>query len=1068
MIHHPSRPRGLTTRFVHTALLFLCVTLGLFAAEAKKYKFSLPAADAESSLKSFAAQSGREVIFVTESTKGVRTPAVHGEFTVQEALDQLLSGTPLVASENSASGAVKIRREAAIPQAEKNAARATASSDRPAKRYEVETTADGEKTIKLDSFEVFGRKSLNMDLRRTRDDAQPYVVFERDQIDNSSATNMEEFFKSRLPMNTRSQDFGQAIGSATPNSSIDLRGLGTNQTLILVDGRRLPGTGSNGTINQPNINGIPLSAIERIEILPSTAGGIYGGSATGGVINIVMRRGYQGLEVKLGYGDTFSTSAARRSVEISGGLSLEDGRTEVMFAGSWSDSGSLVVGDRDFASRAIALTMQNNPTLITGSNTPPIGATVNIRSVSGNLVLDPIYGGTALNSNITHIPLGYAGPASDNGAALVARAGSYSLDLSNDLNGLQRGLVATPSIKSFTTSVRRKFGTRFDAFVDVSRNENRTVSNDALVPNTATNLPANAPNNPFQQAINVRFPTPGLSFSSSGRAISERILGGVVVRLPADWMLGADYSWSRSRWILVSTALGVSTVANTALNTGLPVPDGRPALNALQEQNTFPLDFTPYLLPTPNFILGPSVVTLRNALVRVGGPVAQLPAGPVGVSATLEHREEKYDGALLRRVNASTGAPNNLVYPARSQGVDSAYVEARVPLVAKTAPKAWAQSLELQVSARHEEYETRSDGSGSYSEPLPSNIVYTTQKLKSTNYTAGLHFAPTDYLTLRASTGTGFLPPTVIQTGPSRTVISTSVGNDPLRGGTGTYVGVPYTQISGGNLGIRPETSRSWSAGVIFTPKFVSGLRLSVDYTQINKTDEIQIPNAQFILDRQDIYGDRIVRGPNLPGDPVGWAGPIISFDRSLINIAATSVEAWDFQAEYLMNPENMGKFRWYAVATWQPDYKNQLRPDVAETNRVGFSGGPLKWRGNLGLDWNKGAWTVRWNMQFYDSYRVYTETSTPTQIAAAVLTQGAERIPSQIYHDLSVSYRFARTSSGLLRLFDNSEISLGLQNLFDKSPPIVAATSAGSLGYSAYGDPRLRRFSVSLRKTFN
>lgn len=630
MIHHPSRPRGLTTRFVHTALLFLCCTLGLFAAEAKKYNFSLPAADAESSLKSFAAQSGREVIFVTESTKGVRTPAVHGEFTVQEALDQLLAGTPLVASQNSASGAVKIRREATIPQAEKNAARATASSDRPSKRYEIEAAADGERVIKLDSFEVFGQKSLNMDLRRTRDDAQPYVVFERDQIENSSATNMEEFFKSRLPMNTRSQDFGQAIGSATPNSSIDLRGLGTNQTLILVDGRRLPGIGSNGTINQPNINGIPLSAIERIEILPSTAGGIYGGSATGGVINIIMRRGYRGLEVKLGYGDTFSTSVARRSVEISGGLSLEDGRTEVMFAGSWSDAGTLVVGDRDFASRAIALTLKNNPALITGSTTPPIGATVNIRSVTGNLVLDPIYGGTALNSNITHIPLGYAGPASDNGAALVARAGTYSLDLSDDLNGRQRGLVATPSIRSFTTSVRRKFGTKVDAFVDVSRNENRTTSNDALVPNTATNLPANAPNNPFQQAINVRFPTPGLSFMSSGRSISERVLGGMVVRLPADWMLGADYSWSRSRWTLVSTALGVSTVANTALNTGLPVADGRPALNALQEQNTFPLDFTPYLLPTPNFILGPTEVVLSNALVRLGGPVANLPAGPVG------------------------------------------------------------------------------------------------------------------------------------------------------------------------------------------------------------------------------------------------------------------------------------------------------------------------------------------------------------------------------------------------------------------------------------------------------
>src|SRR5262249_29226323 len=152
----------------------------------------------------------------------------------------------------------------------------------------------------------------------------------------------------------------QSTGGSDTRSTINLRGLGLNQTLILIDGRRMPGVATLGQPSQPDINGIPLAMIERIEVLASTAGGIYGGRATVGVINVVLRRDFQGLEAKATYGNTFDTDAANIRFDVGGGLSLEGGRTQVTMAASYSDANALLVGDRDFGARALALQQRNN------------------------------------------------------------------------------------------------------------------------------------------------------------------------------------------------------------------------------------------------------------------------------------------------------------------------------------------------------------------------------------------------------------------------------------------------------------------------------------------------------------------------------------------------------------------------------------------------------------------------------------------------------------------------------------------------------------------------------------
>src|SRR5262249_26819462 len=138
-----------------------------------------------------------------------------------------------------------------------------------------------------------------------------------------------------------------AAGPRGNTSSIDLRGLGQSQTLVLVDGRRAADHSILGGQLQPDLNSIPLSQIERIEVLPASASGIYGGSATGGVVNVVLRHNYSGVHTSLTYDNPVKSSAARSRVDISAGTGTPDGKTSLLVSASYSDFNALLARDRD-------------------------------------------------------------------------------------------------------------------------------------------------------------------------------------------------------------------------------------------------------------------------------------------------------------------------------------------------------------------------------------------------------------------------------------------------------------------------------------------------------------------------------------------------------------------------------------------------------------------------------------------------------------------------------------------------------------------------------------------------
>ncbi len=922
---------------------------------------------------------------------------------------------------------------------------------------------------------VKGARSSNTDIRRTEDDVQPYVVFDTEDIELSMAPDLQTFLKTRLPMNQVTTSESQNLSGIRSTSTVDLRGLGEDQTLILVNGRRMPGISSGSDFSQPDINGIPLSAVERIEVLPSTAGGIYGGGATGGVLNIILKRDYSDMELTVRYDGTFAGGGAQRRVDAVGGFALEEGRSTVMLMASYQDANPLYVGDRDFAARARALQDDNDRGAFTAQDDPIHGYTTNIRSVSGNeLILRE--GMRSLGWATAHVPLGYAGPSLDGGAVFAGTAGRYNVDLADDLIGNRLSLIAAPTVRSLAVNIRREFTERLELFVDASRYDNRSLRlGSGPNADTLITLPE-GPNNPFTEAVQLSIPFPNYDVTrlpTRSESRTEQISGGFIVRLPRAWTLHGEYSWSESTFAYSHPTALLTADGRASLT------DGR--LDPLSDVNAYPLELSAYY---PQAAWERAIVEseyptqLQNTTLRVAGPLLQLPGGALRLAAVLENREQYTGDQVQTGYGAGSTEPTYTYHAEIGAATESVYTELTAPLVSADNGRAGLRELDLQASYRRDEIKTRTRPLGEGTLIVPSadgpfpDVPFQTNKVTGNQYTLGFRYVPATDVTLRLSYGEGILPPRPIQLSevsyPAFFVSFLGL-TDPKRGGTFVSGATVESFTLLGSLQLLPEQSQSWSGGIILTPQSVPGLRLSVDYTRIDKTDEVTALANQSYLDLEDSFPGYVVRNPLTPQDEaLGYTGGTIrELNTGNVNIAHSLVEAYDFQVDYAWDTR-LGEFAAHAIATCQTSLRQQATPGAQEFDKVGYGDGPLKWRLNAGLRWNLGALSVGWNMQYYDASRVYASTASASSRAASILGQGAETIPTQSYHDVFARYRFGALSGFGRGLLDNAELLISVQNVLDDSPPIIASASSYFFGgYSPLGDARLRRYSIAFTTRF-
>ncbi|MCW5548330.1 MAG: TonB-dependent receptor, partial [Opitutaceae bacterium] len=258
-------PARLIARSLLAAALFL--GLAVCAQAAAKKAYDLPADDAAVVLRQFAEQAGVEIVYSAEAVRGVRTNAVAGEFTALDAVNRLIAGTDLLAVQDEKTGAIAVNR--------------TPAPAGPGPRRGSVRSEDG--SIVLDEVEISASKvgGLNNQtiLRTDEQGALAYSVISRVDIERMGVTSIEELFRL-IPQTT---DYGStslqgsannpafAGGATYQNSEVKLRGFSSLQTAILVNGRRL----QRGNLSAgPDLNRIPTAAIDRIEILPSSASAI--------------------------------------------------------------------------------------------------------------------------------------------------------------------------------------------------------------------------------------------------------------------------------------------------------------------------------------------------------------------------------------------------------------------------------------------------------------------------------------------------------------------------------------------------------------------------------------------------------------------------------------------------------------------------------------------------------------------------------------------------------------------------------------------------------------------------
>lgn len=1073
------------------AVVFLVLAGAVFAQTARTYELDIDAQDLGAAIMQYGVQTGNEVLFRDSDVHGLQTDGIRGRFTADEAIKKLLGDTGIPFRRNP-DGTLIVGRTAILRASGQGTEKSAAKPDESAEQLEETTitidkrrgpgVTESEQEAKalrglLDVIVVTG--SRNVGVRRFEDDAQPYIIFNSEDIRNSFAGNLEDFFRTRLPQNTASgttRQFSNSLGEIGNTSSVNLRGLGAAQTLILVNGRRAPrvsanlGSLSNGgfTFQQADINGIPLASVERIEVLPATASGIYGGGATGGVINIITRRDFRGGEVELQYGNTFETDFSEYRLDASYGFAMEDSRTSVLLTASYAGSGELLVGERDFGRDSLNRLLANNPSEYFNQPTPPLGATPNIRSSFGNLILDD---GTDLGSNITFVPAGYSGVAADGGRALAANAGRFNTDPAEDLNGNLRPIRQSPEIYSFSASVRRDFTDNLELYLDsaFSSNEGQRV---VATTSPRFGMRGDAPGNPFQGFVSVNYPVPGASFETSVTQESLALIGGGTYQLPNDWIITADYNWSRAR----TEQIGTSPGFDNFFGIWPAIDAGR--LNIFRDTSAFPLDLSSFALVSPNNVIGPRDSVLHNFALRASGPVAALPAGPVNVSALIENRDEKLKDYYIDSYNFLSGVPGSLntdYVPSRGQSTHSAYLEVLVPIFSAASDVPLVQALDWQISGRYDRYSTESPAALSTFRvaargELPIDPIATDRNdFDAFNYTLGLRYELSDDVLLRASYGTGFLPPSVGQIFRERRDNFVVVGEDPRRNGEPIFVRGEV--FFGGNPNLEPEESKSWSFGAILTPRALPGFRLSLDYSVIEKTNEILFANNQLILDNENALPGRVVRAELTPEDiAAGFAaGRVIGIDRSLLNFANTESQALDIQIDQFIETDRYGDFRLYAVATKMFRVAQQFTAMSDVVDRVGFDNGPLEWRANFGLTWTspRRVWMLGWNAQHYDSYRVHAADSSDLVIRQAVLRQGAGTIRSETYHDLFLTFDLEALRATTSGVFAGLEMRAGIQNVFDKAPATRVGFSPTDGRFSVYGDNRLRRFTVNLSKRF-
>ncbi len=1064
------------------------------AAPGGQVNINLPAGKLSNALIALGRTANVQVVFPPASVSGRKSKALRGRMTVEEALTRLLQDSGLTFRRVSAgSYVVSGTSKANLDKAKR------IISDLSADQGYVNGQAN------IPEILVVGQRSwsLNTDIPRGKDEAQPYTVFSREDIKRSGATDLDSFFRDFLGANT---SITTASQRSSRDSRSDLRGLGLDSTLILVDGRRIadPNTGE-GTFLQSSVMGIPIEQIERVEVLASSAAGQYGSNAVGGVVNIILRRDFKGLEVGGYVGGTTDGHAIERRVSANYTRPILDNKFSVTLSANWQKTDPLFAGDRPFVQERVDRILENNPAFF--DSVDPSSALVfsrlpNIQS-SSNLTFKPQYvvnGVTALGSKMTFIPAGFQGRAVAGNAGLVAALLANAGKLSTDpAPGTSFGLVPgdrTPLMGgsegvNVSVSTRGEITDWLSVYGSGSYQRYESRGLVGILPDSFQLTPLSTLN-PFNETITITFPSEEYDTFKSVME-SRQAIGGLIVKLPYSWQGNFDFSKS---WATTTTNNGTKQISRAfrqAFETG--------QIDIFRDTLAYPIE--PEFDPEGRFVeQAPSKSTATTYTFKLAGPIgfARLPGGKPVVTLVAEKRRQWFgDNVFFNDVPSSPPFGSSIRYsPARKISTDSVFGELVLPVVGQTNRVPLVHEFELRLSGRYDRY-TGIGTNTSYDcltnvngyltpeqregacPPAGVTIPYVTTRNDSINPVIAAKWTLTPDIAFRGSYSTGYTPPflsALVEDPSLPSIIAPNIPNfvsitagDPERGGE--LIGETYffglfrglDGRTGGNPDVDPQKSESWSFGTILTPRFVPGLTLRADWSQITIRNAYFNPRQLLLVNTPEqqeafesfmsAHPERFERAAPAPNDPFG-VGKIIFIDARWTNLSLSRSESVDFSADYQAKIGD-GIFSITGSGTLLLDLKSQLTPasavfeedGIVTTQNFTGVGNSLRFRGTLTANYSTKRWSIGARARHTSGYYLrYKDDATGEY--PVVPNQGANRVSGSTFFDLFGSLSFPT----------GTELRAGINNIFNKRPPIdVTRTS----GYAPYGDPRLRSFFLSL-----
>ncbi|MDQ6860649.1 MAG: TonB-dependent receptor [Verrucomicrobiota bacterium] len=922
----------------------------------------------------------------------------------------------------------------------------------------------------------------------------PVINTNRDLINKSGERTVEELLRNLpianangVPVSNNENGSNTAVGAAT----VALRGFDARATLILLDGRRVaPYPTGNRRIVFVDLNTIPEASIESIEILKDGASTTYGADAVAGVVNIKRYHEFHGAQAKIEYGNTTDKDSGELNSSLLFGVG--DGNTNVSGTINYYHRNSIFNHDRDYSAVPPFLSSNASPynLQITGAAAAEAG---------GRVLVAPGRNEFAGAPNLT------------NGAA---PAGSYLYGTSRPRSG-PNGFNFNQFSLSFPESERyggyvamdHKFlGDALvvygDALYQNVKTHNElappatgnfqtpgfiTLAIPPRVPNPAGTTPfggptyaetgltpgAFNPSNPFNQIISggsrARLAEFGNRLFDNE---SDAFLGTLGIRgdklFNGTWGYDAGFRYSQIRNVTTGQQVSSSRF-NRILNQADPIfnPSSSQYIGTTVAFNPF----GDYRVPIPSNAaaiefarvhpkdIDTSKLGTLDATVYTTS-LFDLPAGGVGFAFGGQFRRESLNEDPDQLNVLGDIAGNSAIPPARGGRKSYAFfVETSIPVFSEKNAIPGFHALDISAAGRYEKFRN-------------NNTDVAVPKV-------GVRWQPFDEsLTARFTWGLGFREPSLEEL-YSAPVSDIQPSHDPLNGGA---FEPETTTLIRSSPDLRPEDSETFSGGLVYTPKFVPGLTVSLDLWQIDRTGVVESAFLDAVLARE-------VAGTLLPGERVERLpdGTITRITVSNRNEASEKANGVDFGLQYVLQTP-IGTFTSLTQLTYLNSFERQrvaggpTEELVGQTTDPGASQeGYYQWRGNSRLDWTWKGFDIIGTVRYTDGFSEQDADLNPREVDDrwlfdlqasydfSALVQKSDAVATGYSkNDKNVTAAGASQMSIVDRLLNGTTLTVGVINLFDTDPPFASGQGGNSVGYPGFTYDSTGRFVyVRLTKKF-